>query len=160
MKCQNCRCIVPDNSDRCMYCGHIFPRGDDPTIPVVKRSYRSPATRYERYDYMTEYQREPLYTNHPSFLSTNSNYSRNKADYGTRYADNNGYYEYDYTDAHYSGVYGTTQNKENKQRQQIFDFAIINDEGTVDFVKSLIYFMAFDLAFMVILLLMFLASML
>ena len=41
MKCINCRCVIPDSSDYCVYCGHAVETGSDPTYPVRNSVYRS-----------------------------------------------------------------------------------------------------------------------
>ncbi len=39
MKCTNCRCIVPDSCDYCMYCGYpLPPSGSTRTIPIYEYS--------------------------------------------------------------------------------------------------------------------------
>ena len=42
MKCINCRCVIPDTSDYCVYCGHAVERGDEPTYPVRYAAYQTP----------------------------------------------------------------------------------------------------------------------
>ncbi|WP_407383929.1 hypothetical protein [Ruminococcus sp.] len=41
MKCINCRCVIPDTSDYCVYCGHVVERGDEPTFPVRYSGYET-----------------------------------------------------------------------------------------------------------------------
>ena len=39
MKCNNCKCIVPDSCDYCMYCGYpLPPSGSTRTIPIYEYS--------------------------------------------------------------------------------------------------------------------------
>ena len=37
MKCTNCRCVIPDRSEYCVYCGQEVSKGDTPTYPVYNR---------------------------------------------------------------------------------------------------------------------------
>lgn len=40
MKCTNCRCIIPDRSDYCVYCGQPVDKGEEATYPVgINTSY-------------------------------------------------------------------------------------------------------------------------
>ena len=39
MKCTNCRCVIPDSSDYCVYCGHSVFKGDTPTYPVGQPAF-------------------------------------------------------------------------------------------------------------------------
>ena len=34
MKCPNCRCVIPESSILCNYCGYRLPLGDETTVPV------------------------------------------------------------------------------------------------------------------------------
>lgn len=45
MKCPNCRCIVPNNVDRCTYCGYEFMSGTAKTLTIEE------AYRFKTYDY-------------------------------------------------------------------------------------------------------------
>lgn len=36
MKCPNCRCVVPESSISCVYCGYRWPLGDETTVQVFR----------------------------------------------------------------------------------------------------------------------------
>lgn len=52
MKCTNCRCVIPDSSDYCEYCGHAVDKGDQPTYPVVSYAdYEAAVSQPAYYQY-------------------------------------------------------------------------------------------------------------
>ncbi len=39
MKCPNCRCVVPGNTDSCSYCGYEFSSGSAETLSIEEAYY-------------------------------------------------------------------------------------------------------------------------
>ena len=71
MRCPNCRCVIPEASIRCQYCGRYMPIGSEKTLPVSESTrtvntpyigYSAPAGRGARRDdgYYGGYPQEPV----------------------------------------------------------------------------------------------------
>lgn len=93
MRCDNCRCVVPDNYEYCMYCGHLLLNSTSKTIPANEYSGN---TRYYRDSYRGEnptysfrnYDTESSCYDYNSVRANQATYN----DYG--YRNNGGYYHY------------------------------------------------------------------
>ena len=98
MICSNCRCVVPDASDRCMYCGQMFSKGNTKTVPVGSSPTRN-VTFYETFP-----NTQPVRDTQPTYNS--SRFYENKS-----YSAHNGYQnhmhsrDYDYCSSAYGVDY-------------------------------------------------------
>ncbi len=210
MKCSNCRCIIPDSSVSCMYCGQPVPKGDERTEPVsfigrrasrkrnaVARAYTAPVYTEPSYCEPVYYEQphgapvnqesayrvpicnEPLYSEwyYGSAVyrdpSHNEPYhheqpyrapSHTEQVWGTyqssdcidsiHYAYNDGCYD----DRYGYGGYNTQANYDDRcsndnsgRRMSAFDFSVIREDGSLDVAKCLLYFLALDIAALLIL---------
>lgn len=135
MKCTNCRCVIPDRSDYCVYCGQAVDKGEEPTYPVgIDTSYR------QRDMYAA-----PLC----------SNYDENWY-YGIS-EENDGSDAYDtYYEADYYGGYLAGQNINGRMLRRTAGY---NDSG-IDISKLLVCFAGLDCIIILLLLLLILISLL
>ncbi len=133
MICNNCKCVVPDASSRCMYCGQMFSKKSSNTTPVGSSPTRN-VTFYETFpntqqvrDTQPTYNSSKFYENRsysPYDGYKNHMHSRDYDYYGSAYGldydsyayhntrarDLHGYYE-EYTPYH-SGRYRGSYNED------------------------------------------------
>lgn len=142
MKCDNCRCIIPESSDYCVYCGHAVYKGDKRTFPVpyggVKPYHRS--MRAEWYG---------------------DTYSAPACDTAYNAALINPTY-HESPDNVQMGDFENVSQTENMRYSGIsnWDFSVINGDGTLNVIKLMLYFAGLDMVLILILLLLILAFML
>lgn len=158
MRCDNCRCVVPDNYEYCMYCGHLLPNGASKTIPVNQYSGN---TRYYRDSYRGDDATYSFkgYDTGSGYYDYNS--SRNNQaiynDYG--YSNDSGYYHY--------VPYNDYQNRYRNQRRNIYQCnkkqqrdewhvneGIYSNNREARSNKLLLWLVALDILFMLIVLML------
>ena len=104
MKCPNCRCVVPDTCEYCMYCGHPMPpNGSTKTIPI--QEYTNNVTHYHNVADMpqaktashTEY--NPYV--HRQYYNNGYNGAYRDPGYYNNYDQNGNYYGNNYSHGYY-----------------------------------------------------------
>ena len=127
MKCSNCRCVIPDRSEYCLYCGQIIPLGDEATQPagigVTQPARRNRGARRPQAPYQA-----PVYTD-GGFGGYDQYYNE---------------YAYHSAPAYYR----------DDRHESGFDLILINDDGSFNLAKALVFFAGFNVIFILILLLL------
>lgn len=150
MKCVNCRCIIPETSVRCIYCGHAVYRGSAATTPVTRRvtiPYSSSPVR-ETYDRRYENRYDGTY------------YTGTQASYVDAAYVNPAYYNYAYAGGYQQYTEERSARKERRSRSDEWDFSVYHQDGSLDLVKLLLYFASLDMLLILLLLLFALVLML
>lgn len=118
MKCYNCKCVIPDHSEYCAYCGRPVPLGNELT-------------------YRVEYGRNP----------------RREVPYpAARAEDFYRFEEYPYGCAPYRSTPDYVQSV-SPEPQREWDFSLVNEDGSLNYVKTLLILASLDICFVLILLL-------
>lgn len=136
MKCENCRCIIPETSDYCIYCGYETSKRRDATADNIRResagrSYSYPPYQggWRSYPYVSG--NEAALSN-PSYTVYGESFFRGASD----------------------GVY--QQEADNGTE---WDFSVINEDGSLNLVKLLVYCAGLDIMLILLMLLLALAFM-
>ena len=128
MRCNNCRCVIPDRSDYCVYCGHAIPLGDEVT-------YRA--------EYSGNPRRDGTYPSSYPLMQTDDYYR----------------YENDYPYG-YASYRNPPVHRQNDSRDTQWNFSLINEDGSLNYLKTLLLLAGFDICFILILLLLILLMLL
>lgn len=156
MRCDNCRCVVPDNYEYCMYCGHLLPNSTSKTIPVNECSGN---TRYYRDSYMGEdptysfrnYDTESSYCDYNNVRANQATYN----DYG--YRNNGGYYHYVPYTEYYSRNQHRNSNRYTKKQHRYEPYRnekVYSSNGEIRSNKWLLWLVALDILFMLVVLML------
>ena len=161
MKCVNCRCIIPESSDHCIYCGQKVYRGSTVTMPVVYRrpayrpsdAYRQPASYAPEYRYDAYTDRYGDSYRADAYQSAQQNYP------DASYINPSYYGPYGYSGELRRGDHPFEQPNYQENKTE-WDFSVINNDGSIDMVKLLLYFAGLDMLLVLLLLLIALADLL
>ena len=136
MKCTNCRCVIPDRSEYCVYCGQAVDQGDAPTYPV--------------YTQMVDYSVPAGASSYPALYDDENRY------YGIP-EENDGSDAYDtYYEADYYGGYLAGQNLDNRVAKRSFRYNL----SDIDVSTMLICFAGLDCIIILLLILLILLTIL
>lgn len=157
MRCSNCKCVIPDSSAVCMYCGRRVYLGNEPTETV---GY------HDRYTHQKEFFVPKKVSGAYSNRQNNTYSDRNSRDIYSDdiYFDFNRFYDrssrdrtvqqYDYINYEYQrkmngfdAVYGVNDN--SRQTQTVG----LPVAGDIDWMTSMLVLLSVDILFTVVLLL-------
>ena len=138
MKCINCRCVIPDSSAYCEYCGYPVYQGSEHT-------YQAPEPDYNK-----------IYVNNCNYYS--ALYENTRSNYGALpYNDGSDAYDTYYESDYYSPVeYSLRLAKQRKRR----DFLQARGKNTekLDVSKLLVCFVGLDFVIIILLLILILIN--
>ena len=132
MKCPNCRCVIPNHSYRCVYCGHTVQLYDETTAPV---QYRQAYANRNGRDYYRAHSGQTNYYDIKKRRRHNAPRSRAYY-YGNEAVANR----------HRLTAYPISEPG--------YGFAVASDNGGPDIIKSLMCLIAVDILFILLLLLL------
>ena len=159
MKCANCKCVVPDSCDFCMYCGSPMPpSGSTRTIPV--QEYRNNVTHYYNVSdfpprYAATEHNYPQYNNYHQNRGY-SGYQDGYWDTANTYDRYNGYMYANPTREHYTGynVYEQRGNYDNRNVNAYYRSAmpVTENNNTSKLSKILLLMIAADVLSLILVL--------
>lgn len=132
MKCPNCKCVIPNHTYRCVYCGHTVQLYDETTAPV---QYRQAYTNRNGRDYFRAHSGQTNYFDKRKRRRHDAPRSR------ASYYDNGAAANHHRLTAYPRSEPG-------------YGLAAVSDNGGPDIIKSLMCFIAVDILFILLLLLL------
>lgn len=173
MICENCKCVVPDASDHCMYCGHKFARKVEKTSPVTPSTTRNvtfyePFPETQRTEPATRRVRSDFYENN-SYGSCGGyddyRYKRNNQEYTSNdyycnqnsrsCVDNYNKYrnrEHMSADTYYDNEQRYCRYEQPRDRFYVSEYERVENRIKYGFSKALIALVAIDVIFLLLVL--------